>query len=399
MEKGTLKVKVSGKVTLKIVGKPEAIPPKIFIFKGFEPKNYECDVELEKGEVVRIVVDGKDVPKNDQALLEKQARIEREEAKAKLDQERNKRIAYEQDSGDSFALTKACVPSDTRDLIFYDGDNFHLKLNRFARFDKEDAKFSFFRHDKKGVYSFQIQANNYGNTNFSEITTRAYRNAKTLLKTTNLINKTFTPNWRLIVGLGGESVYETSITLHHIYGFPYIPASSIKGVLRSFIIQNVFFSTLNEEEQSSDKAGEFAEGKAIADETFCEVFGCPAQLTVEGRTFHAPEKKARQGQVIFFDALPTASPKIKPDIMNPHYPNYYGDKKNQVAPTDTQSPVPVFFLTVENTPFQFLFGSKQLDITQPFWNKTLAEWLTDALTEHGIGAKTAAGYGYMKETI
>ena len=44
----------------------------------------------------------------------------------------------------------------------------------------------------------------------------------------------------MVVGLGGESVYETSITLHHIYGIPYIPASSIKGVVRSWIITEVF---------------------------------------------------------------------------------------------------------------------------------------------------------------
>ena len=41
-------------------------------------------------------------------------------------------------------------------------------------------------------------------------------------------------NWRLIVGLGNESVYETGMTFHPIYGIPYIPGSSLKGVLRSF---------------------------------------------------------------------------------------------------------------------------------------------------------------------
>ncbi|MEO0253780.1 MAG: type III-B CRISPR module RAMP protein Cmr6, partial [candidate division WOR-3 bacterium] len=37
---------------------------------------------------------------------------------------------------------------------------------------------------------------------------------------------------RLIVGLGSSHVLETSITLHHIYGVPYIPASALKGVCR-----------------------------------------------------------------------------------------------------------------------------------------------------------------------
>ncbi|MCM8809920.1 MAG: type III-B CRISPR module RAMP protein Cmr6, partial [Candidatus Omnitrophica bacterium] len=37
---------------------------------------------------------------------------------------------------------------------------------------------------------------------------------------------------RLIVGLGSSHALETSLTLHHIYGIPYIPASALKGVCR-----------------------------------------------------------------------------------------------------------------------------------------------------------------------
>jgi CRISPR-associated protein Cmr6 len=104
--------------------------------------------------------------------------------------------------------------------------------------------------------------------------------------------------------------------------------------------------------------------------------------------------KAHQGNLTFFDALPTEKPTLQPDVMNPHYPDYYSKKS---APTDTQSPIPVFFLTVAKTSFRFIIGSKKwnLDSTQ-FWDKTIEEWLVDALQEHGIGAKTAVGYGYMK---
>ncbi len=302
---------------------------------------------------------------------------------------------------DLFDLQKAQVPNDVKALRIdkKQVDNFSLKLNRFARFEnvKGDEKFYFFNPKKREerdrqtnekrtlLNEFEIHEN-YGHTNFQQITARAAVHAAALLGNDNLIHRTFTPNWRLIVGLGGESVYETSITLHHIYGFPYIPASSIKGVLRSFIIAEVF---------------ENHEGKAIADENFCDVFGCPAEVSVEidgkKKPFTSHDKEARRGQVTFFDAFPTKAPTIKPDIMNPHYGDWYGNKKdnrgNPIAPTDTQSPVPVFFLTVEGT-FQFLFGSKQMKINDPLWkDKTLADWLKDALAEHGIGAKTAVGYG------
>jgi len=51
---------------------------------------------------------------------------------------------------------------------------------------------------------------------------------------------TLKPDWRLIVGLGNESIYETSMTLHHIYGFPYIPGSAIKGVTRNYYINDIY---------------------------------------------------------------------------------------------------------------------------------------------------------------
>jgi CRISPR-associated protein Cmr6 len=166
-------------------------------------------------------------------------------------------------------------------------------------------------------------------------------------------------------------VYETGITLHHVYGIPYIPASSIKGVLRSWVIYSKF---------------ENSEKKALKDRLFCRVFGCPAESILES---------AHQGKVTFFDALPIKSPIIEPDIMNPHFPQWYGGKG---APVDTDKPNPVFFLTVKNTPFQFLLGSKEWNLESAlFWDeKTLGWWLENALAEHGIGAKTAVGYGYMK---
>ena len=90
--------------------------------------------------------------------------------------------------------------------------------------------------------------------------------------------------------------------------------------------------------------------------------------------------------------------------MNPHYPLYYNDKKGEVAPTDYQNPVPIIFLTVENLDFQFIIGLKKgkedfdIEIGE-YKGKALdqvAEMLKKALKEHGIGAKTAVGYGYMQ---
>src|SRR6266567_4078380 len=44
---------------------------------------------------------------------------------------------------------------------------------------------------------------------------------------------------RMIVGLGSESVLETSICLHRTYGVPYIPGSALKGLAASYAHQRL----------------------------------------------------------------------------------------------------------------------------------------------------------------
>ncbi len=175
----------------------------------------------------------------------------------------------------------------------------------------------------------------------------------------------------MVIGLGNESVYETSMTLHHIYGIPYIPGQAIKGVVRNYIITERF----NQSEE-----------EALGEEWFCMMFG----------------SSDHKGKVICFDALPLETPKIEPDVMNVHYPDYYGDNK---PPADYQNPKPIYFLTVKDTKFEFIIGIKEEDNVEidEFSGKSIIEiaeeYLTKALGVHGIGAKTAVGYGYMAAAV
>ena len=97
------------------------------------------------------------------------------------------------------------------------------------------------------------------------------------------------------------------------------------------------------------------------------------------------------------------------DVMTVHYPDYYGDKN--LPPADWQSPNPIPFLTVKDSPtrknkFQFIIGlRKGAEDTLTDYPGTKVsllaltqKLLVDALTSHGIGAKTAVGYGYFKPT-
>jgi CRISPR-associated protein Cmr6 len=152
---------------------------------------------------------------------------------------------------------------------------------------------------------------------------------------------------RMVLGLGSASVFETGIILHKPYGFPYIPGSSIKGAIRSFLAKNY-----------SD------------------------QFDVNG-LFGTQERK---GSLTFFDAYPAKMDKLEQDIMNPHFSDWYSGK---TAPTDDGNPVPVVFLAVP-AGTQFIFRING-NVDEPF-KKAFGEMLEYA----GLGAKTAVGYGWMK---
>lgn len=230
----------------------------------------------------------------------------------------------------------------------------------------------------------------------------------------------FRVNWRLAIGLGNASVFENSLTLHHVYGIPYIPATSVKGIIRSWLIQEYFSY-----DQDGNKRPESGEGIALRDsEDFGLIFGTPSEFEIQ--TGNPPMKSrikdsegkptAHIGNMVFFDAFPVKNPKIFVDIMNPHYPEYYKEGSDK-PPADWQNPVPIFFLTIKDTDFQFLFGirrgctddeCKRLSHVSfehpgnPRMNKqgaaekVLKELLEEALGFVGAGAKTATGYGRMK---
>jgi len=163
------------------------------------------------------------------------------------------------------------------------------------------------------------------------------------------------PVWRFVVGLGAAHVLETGITLHRLFGLPIVPGSALKGAARAY--------------------AKLVKGKPDDDADLIAVFGTTEQA----------------GSIIFFDAIPLEVPKFQLDIMNPHYPNYYRTQ-GQNPPADWESPNPVFFLTVSETPYLFAIaarseqGNRLLELAE--------EWLKEALRELGIGAKTSADYGY-----
>jgi len=184
---------------------------------------------------------------------------------------------------------------------------------------------------------------------------------------------TAAPEWRVVVGLGAESVLETSIRLHRIYGFPIIPGSALKGMTRAYATLLLM-----------------PEGRVTAAD-IRSVFGSkPSQTPLS------------TGQVVFYDAVPTAPPRIELDIMNPHYGPYYNEASKadpRTPPADWHDPKPVYFLTVASgSPFLFAVGPRRRDNEADIDAAKKAKvWLLEALDVMGVGAKTTAGYGYLTE--
>lgn len=195
----------------------------------------------------------------------------------------------------------------------------------------------------------------------------AYERWYTLMQAQGATIFQATLDWRMVVGLGGESVLETDIALHYLYGIPFLPGSALKGLTRSYVTGEI------EPYKSGTEANDHEDIK--------QIFG-----SSDGA-----------GTVIFFDALPTdGKAGFALDIMNPHYGEYYGGKK---PPTNDQNPVPVTFLTVTDTTFTFALAARPSRPKNRLENdvERVKTWLSEALQHYGVGGKTSAGYGYFKK--
>lgn len=288
-------------------------------------------------------------------------------------------------------------------------DNLHLLINKLVPFkngqpdetednrfkDKFELKYNLTTKDKNLLGHCQQVIKDNFNTTFQGQALRLEMQA------------------RMVVGMGEDSIYENSMTLHPVYGIPYIPATAIKGVCRSWIITQCY-----------SHIEEGKEEKAMQNPFFTFLFGDTNQ----------------QGNLTFFDAFPLHSPKIERDIINVHYQEYYSEGK---APGDYLSPIPNTYITLAptakeeniNQAFDFYVGfnanhyrtRKALQQLQhqlaeeketqsnllttallpenwegvhPIESEEISSfihhWLEEALCEHGIGAKSAVGYGFFR---
>ena len=169
---------------------------------------------------------------------------------------------------------------------------------------------------------------------------------------------------RLFIGLSGGGMLETGCAIGHSHGAPYIPGSSVKGVVNA---------------HARERFGQTEDGRAICD----ELFGAPAT---------EDQPAGLSGLITFHDAwwVPgSAERPLVPEIVTTHHPDYYANEGKSTAPTDFDSPVPNAQVAVHGG---FLFVIEG----PPAWLVLSEQILVAALSTRGAGAKTRTGYGLFR---
>ena len=184
-----------------------------------------------------------------------------------------------------------------------------------------------------------------------------------------IVELSATNSTRFLTGIGETTPTEVGMVFDRNLGIPFIPASSIKGAVRyAYCVNFVRNKNMSEESiEENDVDG------------LVELFGS------------LDTKNSARGGFSFMDAYPDNPPELVMDIMNPHHGKYYnGEGKD--GPVETEEPKPIKFLAVEKGAcfkFRGFFLSKNADK----YRKELINAFETALTELGLGAKTAVGYG------
>ncbi|HNT96453.1 MAG TPA: type III-B CRISPR module RAMP protein Cmr6 [Thermotogota bacterium] len=166
---------------------------------------------------------------------------------------------------------------------------------------------------------------------------------------------------RFLLGIGSPSPTEVGFHFSRNYGLPVIPGTSLKGAFQHF----------------------------LADEEY--------EIAARNKWFGVgtddDDMDGERGSIVFLDGLPVGHVGYELDIVNNHFPDYYGDVPDS-PPNDWYNPIPVRYMAVSpgaTIRFTLLLkgetGKVKEEIKKQF----------KAMLEHwGVGAKTAYGYGRFR---
>lgn len=273
--------------------------------------------------------------------------------------------------------------------------NLNYLINKFLRYDRQDdqekSKFLHCDTGVKVVGKFNMSNNNQIGKEIIDKYLEAIKNYCKLYKFDVILDDStndvfeFTAH-KLIVGFGNPSVLEKSITIHHVYGIPYIPGQAIKGCMRNYFLNQYY---------------------DMEDRTFKDEYSIMLYKLIFGEDIENDDNY--KGGVIFFDVFPILSEnfRLEEDVITPHYNNYYTkNNKSKNLPTDDIKIIPNIYHILDNQKFKFCLAldkkrcdfylknsSIKFELSYGKLKELLINLLKDTLIEHGLGAKTSVGYG------
>ncbi|QDQ42529.1 type III-B CRISPR module RAMP protein Cmr6 [Methylacidiphilum kamchatkense] len=235
---------------------------------------------------------------------------------------------------------------------------------------------------------------------------------------------------RLMVNMAGGVLENAGLCLDR-FGIPYIPGSAVKGCARRMAIEKLLEATDDEKPTLlSEIALVFGWTSSDWEEKHKDssdfYYGCHSQLSLVRKaaeilleTFSIPTRNSDTleqllenipnyaGTVRFLAAYPIPTefyptaekPKqtgdLELDVIACHHQKYYAQDQEYSKAWDTEDPIPVFFPAI--SPFHIFVFCLQSSQRASEKAKKLAEsWLQEGLETLGIGAKTAAGYGWYQ---
>ena len=163
----------------------------------------------------------------------------------------------------------------------------------------------------------------------------------------------FTTASRFVTGLGLSHPVENGFAWHPTLGTPYLPGSSIKGIVRAWA------------ERDADPHPDGETIKCLLGD------------------------RGTVGNVCFLDAIPIEPVPLEADVITPHYARW----SQKEPPGDWRSPIPIpYLVTAAEAPFLFGIVPRCRAVSDESLH-TVMGWMCSALTWAGGGAKTAVGYG------
>ncbi|BCU68735.1 type III-B CRISPR module RAMP protein Cmr6 [Stygiolobus caldivivus] len=232
--------------------------------------------------------------------------------------------------------------------LTYSLDNPLLKYNVIILDDKNKSKDI---KDKKSLFKKEIAELVSKNFKLKDKKAKEYfDNLRETLKTLKytVVDVEITTRTKALIGVStslGKLIFDSGISFDPYMNLPYIPASEIKGIVRSYI-----------EDKLSEQEAE-------------EIFG----------------DEEREGNANFTDAYPVKAENFVfvPDVITPHY-----NKKRSEMDAE---PTPIIHLTiVPKVTFRFLIYYKREDLGKPIC------YTLPLVVIRGLGARSSVGYSLFE---